>query len=141
MTPPLKEAAILQKPETESSTAPPPLNPYFLTPPTVETLSHAQKRKRRCIQFVNYLDDHDGAHAWQTEETSSPQEISSPTLQKKTYKYSRRKIIEFFLSLSNCSIFHSFCNYFTIKFLKGYLVSGLKGVHQSKYNLDIIIPK
>ena len=66
VTPPLKEGAILQKPERESSTAPPPLNPYFLTPPpTVETLSHVPKRKRRCIQFVNYLDDHHDAHGKQ----------------------------------------------------------------------------
>ena len=56
----LKQAAILQKPETESSTAPPSLNPYFLTPPsTVETPSQVPKRKRRRIQFVNYLDDDD----------------------------------------------------------------------------------
>ena len=40
VTPGLKQAAILQRPETESSTAPPPLNLYFLTPPpTVETPS------------------------------------------------------------------------------------------------------
>ena len=58
----LKQAAILQKPETEGSTAPPSLNPYFLTPPsTVETPSQAPKRKRRRIQFVNYLDDNDDA--------------------------------------------------------------------------------
>ena len=53
VTPELTEAAISQKP-------PPPLNPAFLTPPpTVETPSqHGPKRKRRWIQFLNYLDDH-----------------------------------------------------------------------------------
>ena len=58
--PELTEAAISQKPDTESLTPPPPLNPAFLTPPpTVETPSqHGPKRKRRRIQFLNYLDDH-----------------------------------------------------------------------------------
>ena len=56
----LTEAAISQKPDKESLTPPPPLNPAFLTPPpTVETPSqHDPKRKRRRIQFLNYLDDH-----------------------------------------------------------------------------------
>ena len=54
VTPKLTQAAILQKPENESSTP-----PAFLTPPpTVETPSQGPKRKRRRIQFVNYLDDH-----------------------------------------------------------------------------------
>ena len=49
-----------QKPDKESLTPPPPLNPAFLTPPpTVETPSQqGPKRKRRQIQFQNYLDDH-----------------------------------------------------------------------------------
>ena len=65
-TPELTEAAICQKPDKERLTPPPPLNPAFLTPPpTVETLSQQDpKRKRRRIQFVNYLDDHK-AHAKQ----------------------------------------------------------------------------
>ena len=64
--PGLKQAAILQKPETESSTAPPSLNPYLLTPPhTVETPAQAPKRKRRRIQFVSYLDDDYDAHGKQ----------------------------------------------------------------------------
>ena len=50
-------------------------------------------------------------------------------------------MIEFFLSLSNFYIFYSLRNYFSIKFLKGYLVSGLNGVHQLKHSLVIIIPK
>ena len=52
-------AAISQKPDKESLTPPPPLNSAFLTPPpTVETPSQqGAKRKRRRIQFVNYLDD------------------------------------------------------------------------------------
>ena len=60
VTPELTQAAISQKPEKESLTPPPPLNPAFLTPPpTVETPSQqGPKRKRRRIQFVNYLDDH-----------------------------------------------------------------------------------
>ena len=59
VTPKLTQAAILQKPENESSTPPLTLNPAFLTPPpTVETPSQGPKRKRRRIQFVNYLDDH-----------------------------------------------------------------------------------
>ena len=59
-TPELTQAAISQKPGKESLTPPPPLNPALLTPPpTVETPSQqGPKRKRRRIQFVNYLDDH-----------------------------------------------------------------------------------
>ena len=50
---------MLQKSENESSNQPLTLNPGFLTPPpTVETPSQGPKRKRRRIQFVNYLDDH-----------------------------------------------------------------------------------
>ena len=65
-TPELKQAAVSQKPDKESLTPPPPLNPAFLTPPpTVETPSQqGPKRKRRWIQFVNYLDDNK-AHAKQ----------------------------------------------------------------------------
>ena len=71
VTPGLKQAAILQKPEIEGSTAPPSLNPYFLTPPsTVETPSQVPKRKRRRIQFVNYLDDDDDAHGKQKRRAS-----------------------------------------------------------------------
>ena len=60
VTPELTQEAISQKPDEESLTPPPPLNPAFLTPPpTVETPSQqGPKRKRRRIQFVNYLDDH-----------------------------------------------------------------------------------
>ncbi|CAH3154216.1 unnamed protein product [Porites evermanni] len=49
-----------QKPDKESLTPPPPLNPALLTPPpTVDTPSQqGPKRKRRRIQFVNYLDNH-----------------------------------------------------------------------------------
>ena len=66
VTPELTEAAISQKPDKERLTPPPPLNPAFLTPPpSVETPSQqGPKRKRRRIQFVNYLDDHK-AHAKQ----------------------------------------------------------------------------
>ncbi|CAH3155328.1 unnamed protein product, partial [Porites lobata] len=47
VTPKLTQAAILRKPENESSTP-----PAFLTPPpTVETPSQGPKRKRRRIQF------------------------------------------------------------------------------------------
>ena len=64
--PELTQAAISKKPDQESLTPPPPLNPAFLTrPPTVEIPSQqGPKRKRRRIQFVNYLDDHK-AHAKQ----------------------------------------------------------------------------
>ena len=60
VTPELTQAAISQKPDKESLTPPPPLNPAFLTPPpTVETPSpQGLKLKRRRIQFLNYLDDH-----------------------------------------------------------------------------------
>ena len=60
VTPELTQAAISQKHDKESLTPPPPLNPAFLTPPaTVETPSQqGPKRKRRRIQFENYLDDH-----------------------------------------------------------------------------------
>ena len=92
----LKQAAILQKPETEGSTAPPSLNPYFLTPPsTVETPSQAPKRKRRRIQFVNYLDDDDDAHGKQKRRANHTKFRAQPY--KKKYKYSKsKKIIEFF---------------------------------------------
>lgn len=66
VTPHLKEAAIVQKPETVSSTSPPFLNLKFLTPPpTVETPSPSRKRKRPRTQFVNYLDDVDDAYGKQ----------------------------------------------------------------------------
>ena len=60
VTPELTQVAISQKPDKESLTPPPPLNPAFLTPPPrVETPSQqGPKRKRRRIQFLNYLDDH-----------------------------------------------------------------------------------
>ena len=60
VTPELTQAAFSQKPEKESFTPPPSLNPAFLTPPsTVETPSQqGPKRKRHRIQFLNYLDDH-----------------------------------------------------------------------------------
>ena len=66
VTPELTQAAISQKPDKESLTPPSPLKPALLTPPpTVETQSQqGPKRKRRRIQFVNYLDDHK-AHAKQ----------------------------------------------------------------------------
>ena len=57
----LTQVAISKKnPNKESLTPPAPLNPAFLTPPpTVETPSQqGPKRKRRRIQFLNYLDDH-----------------------------------------------------------------------------------
>ena len=65
-TPELTQVAISQKPDKESLTPPPPLNPAFLNPPpTVENPSEqGPKSKRRRIQFVNYLDDHK-AHAKQ----------------------------------------------------------------------------
>ena len=61
VTPELTQAAISQKPYKENLTPAPPSNHAFLTPPpTVETLSQqAPKRKRRRIQFVNYLNDHE----------------------------------------------------------------------------------
>ena len=63
VTPELTQAAILQKPEKESSTPPPAVNPAFLTPPpTVKTPSQAPKRKSSRIQFVNYLADINGDH-------------------------------------------------------------------------------
>ena len=60
VTPELTQAAISQKPDKESLTPPLPLNPNFLTPPpTVETPSQqGPNRKRRRVQFVNYLDNH-----------------------------------------------------------------------------------
>ena len=53
VTPELTQAAISQKPEKESLTPPPPLNPAFLTPLlTVETRSQqGPKRKRLQIPF------------------------------------------------------------------------------------------
>ena len=60
---------VVIMPENESSNPPLTLNPGFLTPPpTVETPSQGPKRKRRRIQFVNYLDDHN-AHGKQRKRT------------------------------------------------------------------------
>ena len=66
-----RPGAVSQKPEKESLTPPPPLNPVFLTPPpTVETPSQqGPKRKRRRSQFLNYLDDHN-AHGKQLRKRS-----------------------------------------------------------------------
>ena len=58
VTPELTQAAISQKPEKESLTPPPPLNPAFLTsPPTLETPSQqSPKGKRRRIQiYVTWM--------------------------------------------------------------------------------------
>ena len=70
VTPKLTQVAILQKPEKK---APPhhhpQIHPAFLTPsPKVETPSQVPKRKRRRIQFVNYLNDHN-AHGKQRKRT------------------------------------------------------------------------
>ena len=84
VTPELTQAAISQKPDKESLTPPPPLNPAFLTPPpTVETPSQqGPKRKRRRIQFLNYLDDHN-AHGKQLRKR--------PHNKFKPYKHSMRE--------------------------------------------------
>ena len=84
VTPELTQAAISQKPDKESFTPPPPLNPAFLTPPpTVETPSQqGPKRKRRRIQFLNYLDDHN-AHGKQLRKR--------PHNKFKPYKHSMRE--------------------------------------------------
>ena len=84
VTPELTQAAISQKPEKESLTPPPPLNPAFLTsPPTLETPSQqGPKRKRRRIQILSYLDDHN-AHAKQLRKRSRHKKF-----QIKSYKYS-----------------------------------------------------
>ena len=52
---------ISQKRYKESITPPSPLNPTFLTPPPTAGGTRSQqapKRKRRRIQYVNYLADH-----------------------------------------------------------------------------------
>ena len=84
VTPELTQAAISQKPDKESLTPPPPLNPAFLTPPpTVQTPSQkGPKRKRRRIQFLNYLDDHN-AHGKQLRKRTRHKKF-----QVKPYKYS-----------------------------------------------------
>ena len=70
VTPELIKAAISQKPDEESLTH----------PPTVETPSQkGPNRKRRRIQFVNYLDDHK-SHAKQLRKRRHKK--------FKTYKYS-----------------------------------------------------
>ena len=82
VTPKLTQAAMLQKSENESSNQPLTLNPGFLTPPpTVEIPSPGPKRKRRRIQFVNYLDDHN-AHGKQRKRTGHKKFRVRP------YKYS-----------------------------------------------------
>ena len=48
VTPKLTQAAISQKPQKESFTPPPPLNPAFLTsPPTVETPSQGRPEAQK----------------------------------------------------------------------------------------------
>ena len=83
VTPELTEAVISQKPEKESFT-PPPLNPAFLSPsPTVETTpQQGPKRKRRRIQFLNYLDDHN-AHGKEIRKRSRHKKF-----RVKSYSYS-----------------------------------------------------
>ena len=70
--------------EKESLSPPPPLNPAFLTHPlTVETPSQqGPKRRRRRIQFLNYLDDHN-AHGKQLRKRSRHKKF-----RVKPYKYS-----------------------------------------------------
>ena len=87
VTPELTQAAISQKPEKESLTPPPPLNPAFLTsPPTLETPSQqGPKRKRRRIQILSYLDDQN-AHAKQLRKRSRHKKFRI-----KSYKYSMRE--------------------------------------------------
>ena len=84
VTPELTQAAITQNPKKESITPPPPSNPAFLTPPpTVETPSQqCPKRKRRRIQFLNYLDDHN-AHGKQLRKRTRHKKF-----RVKPYKYS-----------------------------------------------------
>ena len=84
VTPELTQAAISQKPDKESLTPPPPLNPAFLTPPpTVQTPSQkGPKRKRRRIQFLNYLDDHN-AHGKEMRKRSRHKKF-----RVKSYSYS-----------------------------------------------------
>ena len=81
----LNQAAILQEPKVVSST-PPPLNPAILTPPpTVEIPSQmpgVPKRKRRRINFVNYLGDDDDYHK-QRRQTRRYRYVIEP------YKYSK----------------------------------------------------
>ena len=83
VTPELTEAVISQKPEKESFTSP-PLNPAFLTPsPTVETTpQQGPKRKRRRIQCLNYLDDHN-AHGKEMRKRSRHKKF-----RVKSYSYS-----------------------------------------------------
>ena len=70
--------------EKESPSPPPPLNPAFLTHPlTVETPSQqGPKRRRRRIQFLNYLDDHN-AHGKQLRKRTRHKKF-----RVKPYKYS-----------------------------------------------------
>ena len=70
--------------EKESLSPPPPLNPAFLTHPlTLETPSQqGPKRRRRRIQFLNYLDDHN-AHGKQLRKRSRHKKF-----RVKPYKYS-----------------------------------------------------
>ena len=70
--------------EKESLSPPPPLNPAFLTHPlTVETPSQqGPKRRRRRIQFLNYLDYHN-AHGKQLRKRTRHKKF-----RVKPYKYS-----------------------------------------------------
>ena len=82
VTPELTQAAVSQKPEKERLTPPPSLNAALMTPPlTVKTPSQqGPKGKRRWIQFLNYLDDHN-VHGKQVRKRSRRKKF-------KPYKYS-----------------------------------------------------
>ena len=117
-TPKLNQPSILPKPTTLSST---PLvsNPSILTPPsTIETPSQGHKRKRRCIHFVNYLDDN--VFQKQRKQTRRQRYRAEP------YKYSRYQDEDwstfFILYLKYSCLYYSFCIRFTIKGNKVHLI-------------------
>ena len=114
-TPKLNKPSILPKPTTVSST---PLvsNPSILTPPpTIETPSQGPKRKRRCIRFVNYLDDN--VSQKQRKQTRRQRYRAEP----KIFQVSRWGLIGFF-HLKYICLYYSFCIRFTIKGNKVHLI-------------------
>ena len=115
-TPKLNQPSILPKPTTLRST---PLisNPSILTPPpTIETPSQGPKRKRRCIHFVNYLDDN--VSQKQRKQTRRQRYRAEP------YKYSRYQDEDWsaFFHLKYSCLYYSFCIRFTIKGNKVHLI-------------------
>lgn len=91
VTPDLKQAAIIQKPETENSTAPPPPPPKSLFRDSSFHSNHknpseAPKRKKPRTQIVDYLGDDNDAQGKQKRRARLKKFRAQP------YKYSKGEL-------------------------------------------------